>query len=149
MILLSMPIIVNTASKILFISYTLFTIFSSILDEKICPFVIFVQIKQSDSIFVGCVDEGRAEGRRGRDLREEQAPPLPWGNEFCARTEIPTHKADSRGRLSLQKKKMRAGRRARDGDRVLPTAVGGTKSPSGGAEIPLWHPFCTENPCVR
>ena len=30
------------------------------------------------------------------------------------------------------KEKMRAGRRARDKIRVLPTAVGGTKSPSGG-----------------
>ena len=67
-----------------------------------------------------------------RDLREEQAPPLPWGNGVRARTEIPTHKADSRGRLSLQKKKMRAGRRARDKIQILAAAGGGEKSPQWG-----------------
>ena len=54
------------------------------------------------------------------------------GDEFCARTEAPTHKADSRGRLSLQKNKLRAARRARDEIQVLLYALGGEKSPIGG-----------------
>ena len=54
------------------------------------------------------------------------------GDEFCAQTEAPTHKADSRGRLSLQKNKLRAGRRASDRIQVLLYALRGEKSPIGG-----------------
>ena len=84
-------------------------------------------------------------------------PPLPlesvkgslrsrrWGNGVCARTEIPTHKADSRGRLSLQKNKLRAGRRARERDQVLlyvlrgeKSVIGGTSSPSVAPHLNRW-----------
>ena len=77
--------------------------------------------------------------RRGK-FREEQAPPLPWGNGVRARTEVPTHKADSRGRLSLQKNKLRAGRSARDEIRILPYALGGEKSVNGGIHGPSVAP---------
>ena len=62
------------------------------------------------------------------------------GDEFCAQTEAPTHKADSRGRLSLQKNKLRAARRARDEIQVLLYALGGEKSPIGGICSPSVAP---------
>ena len=54
------------------------------------------------------------------------------GSLDCAQTEAPTHKADSRGRLSLQKNKLRAGRSARDRIQILLYALGGEKSVIGG-----------------
>ena len=121
--------------------------------------------------------------RRG-ELREEQAPPLPWGNGDCAQrgfcaelectqapsvtcgdsfptfctrkpfrvgimcggsltgaqTGVPTHKADSRGRLSLQKNKLRAGCRASDRIQVLLYALRGEKSVIGGISNPSVAP---------
>ena len=62
------------------------------------------------------------------------------GDEFCAQTEAPTHKADSRGRLSLQKNKLRAGRRASDRIQVLLYALGGEKSVIGGIHDPSVAP---------
>ena len=81
----------------------------------------------------------------GIGVRLDPLSPTAWelpptGSLDCAQTEAPTHKADSRGRLSLQKKKMRAGRRARDEIWVLPAALRGEKSVIGGIGNPSEAP---------
>ena len=61
-------------------------------------------------------------------------------NKFRSQTEAPTHKADSRGRLSLQKNKLRAGCRVSDRIQVLLYALRGEKSVIGGTCNPSVAP---------
>ena len=85
MILLLVPFIASTAPKILYISYTLFSIFSSILREKIKRFSIFVEISQTHIFhfmqFAKCP--------LAPFSMPQKAPPLPHLQAFAAKQKTP------------------------------------------------------------